>query len=672
MSSPLFSPLTFTGVSQFSNDLQTILQRALNIAGLPTQRLQVDQARVLEQKTALGDLGSTVSSLTDSFASLGLLGARGAVTATTSNSAVATVNVTGSPETLSYTISVTSAASYAQASTALAFSDNNVTAPRANGLYKLTVGATVDDFDLLATGSGRTAGTTGSATPSPPVSVAVNFANGLTGSITANLNSFFVGSANVSGASAGDTVTVNFVSTDTLINTNITTDALAGGEDATALAAALNAKIAANASLNGKVSFSDSGGKLKLIKFDTYDKGFTFTSSSTGSVTTGLAAGGAIGGHSAQEIADALNAQVALNPTLSAAGVSFSVSSGQVKATAAAGQKFTFTVTDNAQSTGFVSGLAGKTRVVGYANTLNGLRDYINSRETALGVHASVINTSSDPAAPKYDLSLVATATGLKTLTLLDSSSVDLLPAADTLGSNAVFSINGGSTITNSSNKITNLVTGLDLTIIGPTAPATTATITVQKDRTAVKTALEDFVAKYNAAVAKVNAHIGKSAGVLSGSTAVRQVHRTLHELTGFAGTTGTIKSMAALGLELDDKGKLSLNSLTYNALTDTQFSDAITFIGTTSTGFAGNAYSKLTQITDASTGSIKANQDFLDKSDLRLTQSINSAKDRIKLLQTTLTAQLTHADTLLARLESQQGLLVGLFRAQEALLLRR
>ena len=208
------SPLTFTGVSRFSDDLQAILQRAVRIASLPIQKMQLDQTKILEQKTALGTLDSAVTALTDSFASLGLLGARGAVTASSSNTSVATVLLTGSPGALSYAVSVTSAATAAQASTALALANADSTAPRANGLYKLTGGCNVDDFDLLATGSGRTAGTTGAATPSPPVSVAVTFANGLSGSITATLNSFFVGTAAVSGASAGDTVTVNFTSAD--------------------------------------------------------------------------------------------------------------------------------------------------------------------------------------------------------------------------------------------------------------------------------------------------------------------------------------------------------------------------------------------------------------------------------------------------------------------------
>jgi flagellar hook-associated protein 2 len=658
------SPLTFTGISRFSDDLQAILQRAVRIASLPIQKMQLDQRSILEQKTALGSLGSAVSGLTSSFADLGLLGARGAVAATSSDAAVATALVTGTPAAASYTVAVTSAATVAQAATALTLADADTTAPRANGLYQLTVGSNVDDFDLLATGSGRTAGTTGSSTPASPVSVAVTFDNGLSGSITAELDSFFVGTAAVAGAGAGDTVTVNFVSADATINTGITTDALTGGEDATALAAALNAKITADADLNGKVSFTVVDGKLKLVEADTVGQGFTFTSSSTGTVATGLDGGGTIGGHSAQEIAAALNAQVALSSSLTAAGVSFAAVGGQVQASAASGEQFTFTATDTAQGTGFVSGLSGKTRVAGYDNTLTGLGDYINSRESDLGVHASVINTSSDPLNPKYDLSLVATSTGAQTLTLLDSTATDLLPAADTLGTDAVFTINGGATITNTTNTITDLVTGLNLTITG----AGTATITVSKDRTAVADALDDFIANYNAALTELNKQIGEDAGVLTGSILVRQIHSTLRAITGYGIASGDIGSIAALGLELSDKGVLSRNETTFSALTDSEFNDAVSFLGTTTTGFAGNAYGLLTQITDPATGGIQNQQSFFDQSDERISDAIANATERVRLLTSSLQAQLIQADSLLARLESQQTLLVSLFAEQRSI----
>src|SRR5579885_1095788 len=664
----LTQPLTFTGVSSYSSDLQQILQRAVQIATLPMQKLQLDQASILSQEQALSSLGGAVSSLTSSFSSLGLLGANGALTATTSDPAVATVQLTGSPAPLTYSLVVTSAAAAAQASTALGLPDSDTSAPRANGLYTLTLGSNNQSFDLRATGSGRTAGTIGDALPSEPDSVTITFANGLTGSITAGLKSFFVGNSPVGGAAAGDSVSVNFTSDDGAINTGITAT-LAGGEDAAALANLLNQQIAGNASLTGKISFSAVNGRLKLVESDTAGTGFTFTSSTTGAITTGLEPGGAIGGESAQEVAAALNAQAASNPALSAAGVRFSPSQGEIQVTAAAGRQFTFTATDSSQGTGFASGLAGRTRVVGYSNTLSGLRDYINSQEAALGVRATVINTSSDPAHPRYDLTLTADQTGAQTLTLNDSAGSDLLPNGGMLGADAVFSINGGPAIINTSNTITGLVPGLNLTITGPSG-ATPVTLSVQADRSAVERALQDFAAKYNAVVDQLSSQIGKNAGPLGGSSIVRQIGDALHAITGFSSTAGSIQSMAALGLLLDRQGHLSLDLPTFNSLTDQQFEDAIHFLGDTTAGFAGNAYTLLNQLTDPVSGAIQNTQNFLNESDQRLSLQIASQQDYVNRVQSTLTEQISQADTLLAQLESQQTLLTTLFKDQQAIAL--
>jgi flagellar hook-associated protein 2 len=182
--------------------------------------------------------------------------------------------------------------------------------------------------------------------------------------------------------------------------------------------------------------------------------------------------------------------------------------------------------------------------------------------------------------------------------------------------------------------------------------------------------ALQDFVSKYNAVLDKVNAQIGKDAGVLSGSSVVRQIHGALRAITGFAGSSSSILSMAALGLELDKNGKLSFNSTTFNALTDTQFSDAVSFLGNTTTGFAGNARSLMNQVSDPVSGAIENAQSFFDESDKRITKSIASERDRVKLLQASLTSEMSAADTLLAQLESQQSLLTSLFQEQRAIAL--
>lgn len=223
-------------------------------------------------------------------------------------------------------------------------------------------GKPIFEYSSLAfTGSGRTPGTLGATTPSPPVSVTAGFSGGITGSITATLDSFFVASAAPAGLANGDTITVNFTSADGTTKAGITTAPLSAGDSTATIATRLNDQIALNPALAGKLSFADQGGRLKLIESDTVGQGFSFTASTSDpGFTSGLESGGKVGGHSAQEIAAALNAQIALNTTLADAGVRFTAvggPSGQVRVDASA--PFTATVTDFDNGTGFASGLAG-------------------------------------------------------------------------------------------------------------------------------------------------------------------------------------------------------------------------------------------------------------------------------------------------------------------------
>jgi flagellar hook-associated protein 2 len=55
------SPLTFTGVSSFSDDFQTISQRATSIASLPVQWMQNEQQNLSARKSALTDLRTAMN-----------------------------------------------------------------------------------------------------------------------------------------------------------------------------------------------------------------------------------------------------------------------------------------------------------------------------------------------------------------------------------------------------------------------------------------------------------------------------------------------------------------------------------------------------------------------------------------------------------------------------------
>ena len=144
-----FTPLTLNGVSQYSSDLQSVLNRAVAIAQIPITRLQNRDSTVLSQEGALGQLQSTVQGLAGSLTSLGTLASSQALTASSSNSSVATATATGATAPATYMInSVTSVASAASENSLAHYGDSTSAPVSANGSMALVVGSQTYDFTL--------------------------------------------------------------------------------------------------------------------------------------------------------------------------------------------------------------------------------------------------------------------------------------------------------------------------------------------------------------------------------------------------------------------------------------------------------------------------------------------------------------------------------------------
>lgn len=643
-------PTSFVGISAFSESFQTLLERTFTVANLPVSNLQTEQTVLASRQVELGTLEDDLNSLRAVLDSLGIAGSQGSVSVSSSNTGVAQITRTGTPEPVDFDLVVTSAAAKARETTATGLADTDSTALSADGVYNLTLGSSNEGYNLLTVGSGRTAGTAGSATPSPKTSVDVSFGGGLAGSISAELDSFFVGSAAPATVGAGDTVSVVFSSADGNIDASITTDGLGAGADADAIASALNDKITASAALNSKVSFSAVDGKLKLTVSETAGTSFEFTSSSTGTTVSGLESGGTAGGHSAKEIAAALNTKVALNSALSAAGVKFSAFGGEVRLQGKTA--FTATVTDNAQGTGFASGLAGVQSVAGFDNTLAGLRDAINAG--SLEVTATIVNLSDDLDNPDFRLLVSNDKTGTTTLALKDSGGADLLTSSNQ-GVDAVFTVNGVE-VTNSGNTISDFAPGLALTIIGDGS----ATVSASNDLSGTSSKLGDLAAAYNTVVGRIGVHVGENAGVLSGDVLIREAQNVLRSISSYTGS-GSVLSIADLGLELDDKGRMTFNAIKYSA-TGADFDAVKEFLGTTTTGFTGAIRRTIVDLADPANGQIQTAISFIQSSDAALSAQITRLQERIDVQIAALEAQFAAADTLLAGLESQQDLLSRLF----------
>ena len=144
-----FTPLTFTGVSQFSSDFQTIMDRAVKIAQLPIQALQNRDGDVLHKKTLLGGVSQAVTGLASSLEALGQSATNRALRASSSDASVVSVVNGGATSAASYTInSVTSIAKAASERSLTGYADSGATPVGSTGSFRLVVGDEDYDFTL--------------------------------------------------------------------------------------------------------------------------------------------------------------------------------------------------------------------------------------------------------------------------------------------------------------------------------------------------------------------------------------------------------------------------------------------------------------------------------------------------------------------------------------------
>jgi flagellar capping protein FliD len=140
----------------------------------------------------------------------------------------------------------------------------------------------------------------------------------------------------------------------------------------------------------------------------------------------------------------------------------------------------------------------------------------------------------------------------------------------------------------------------------------------------------------------------------LAGDTILNEIRQTLEQMVGYTTTTGTVQSLADLGIEFSDTGVASFDQTTFDALSATQISDAFKYIGSTDTGLGGFS-AELTQYSDPVTGLIQSEVAGLKQTDQDLQTQINTLTTQAAAQQTALTNQLEAADALQEQLQQQQ-----------------
>jgi len=295
------------------------------------------------------------------------------------------------------------------------------------------------------------------------------------------------------------------------------------------------------------------------------------------------------------------------------------------------------------------------------ANSLNALAQAINT--SGAGVSATVINLGS-PSAPSYTLSLQSAALGNIPIQLNDGTQ-DLLTTLST-GTPAQYQLNGQPSTPISSNSSTVILApGLTANLLG----VGQTTITVAEDPSAATTAISSFVTAYNATVDELNTNRGTAGGPLSGQSIVFSVGQTLRDLTSFTGGNGAATSLADLGLTFDGTGHLAFDQSQFSSVAASHPGDLASFLGTgTGSGFLAAASGIINGMTNTTNGLFQAQQATIQNRIAADNREISDTQARITTMQNQLTAQMSAADALLAKLQSQATFMTQLFEAQNAI----
>lgn len=520
--------LYFTGLSSYSSDFQSIIQRAVQIAQQPVTKLQSEQTDDMNKKAALVALNPVVANLGSAVAALGTVASGGSLAATSSDSTTVSVVNTGASGPGSYVVSnIQSLASAASEMSLTGYANATTTPVSSSGHVNLVVGSNTYQLDLTSN-------------------------NNLDGLVSAINN--------------------------------------------------------ANAGVSATVLTTDSGDYLSI------------SATQTGATTL--------------QVNDVPQADLISNL-------------GQGTETSLA--SYPDTTTTPVATTGKVDLVVGSNTYhldITGNNNLTGLMNAINGANA--GVTASI--TGSGP----YSLSLTSGG-GPVSMQLNDiKTPVDLISSSNQ-GSNASFQLNGIQE-TRSTNTVNDIIPGVSFTL-EKTNTTSSVTLSLQQDSSQLGNALQTFVSDYNALVDQVAQQVGTSGGPLTGDLLIYTINSDMHQLASYwTPGNSSIRSLSDLGVTFEDNsGHLTYNASAVNSLSSSQLSDAMKFLGSSSSGFAQLA-SNFTQLSDPTLGLIRVQEDGYDQDNTQLTSQITTLTDRVNSVQATMTAQMQQADALVAQLQSQQN----------------
>jgi flagellar hook-associated protein 2 len=315
--------------------------------------------------------------------------------------------------------------------------------------------------------------------------------------------------------------------------------------------------------------------------------------------------------------------------------------------------------------------IGGATFTIDNTTTLAGLLGDINSSSKA---NAFV---SFNPTTNKFEA--VSKVTGEQAITFNDNGtgflqSLGLVNGADTLssqtlGNNAQIKINGGSVLESTSNTVDESVTSLTGVTLNLLAPAVGSpiTVSVSQNTDQLKTAVNDVITKFNAAISFIDSQTGKD-GVLRGESSIISLrNRLFSQFTDRIGSLTTYNSVSQVGISsgsvnTSPQGAISktfsLNEAKFlAALADNPDEVKKLFIGDGVTDGILNKLETLVEgAMDPEFGVFSSRSASANSQIKAINDAIARTEDRLETKEKQLRAQFAAMEQLISQFQSQQG----------------
>jgi flagellar hook-associated protein 2 len=274
----------------------------------------------------------------------------------------------------------------------------------------------------------------------------------------------------------------------------------------------------------------------------------------------------------------------------------------------------------------------------GSNDTLTTLANYINNQN--LGVTASV-STDANGA----ELNLVSQSGSA--VSVAGNTTQLNFAANGTGGTNASLTINGVP-YSSASNTITGAIPGVTLNLTGAN-PNETVQVSVGADSSAITDAINNFVSAYNQVIGDINQQYTinsstNSEGPLGPDSSLRDLQTSLLADAAYAlplNSNGGYTNLTSLGIATNNDGTLTVDSSQLASVLASNPSAVQNFFqNSTSTGFANNFNTDVTNQTNPTTGPLNVDLAQNNASQQDLTTNINNFETQLQAQQTQLTSE--------------------------------